>query len=100
MPFSRHCPSPSLAAADAKGVVSVFDVGQGEKVSELPAGDTDPYLYSLKYSPCSGALATGSKGGVKIYDVREEEGKLIKEVSEARSGAKGNEEIGGLSWGE
>jgi WD40 repeat protein len=71
----------SIAAADAKGIVSVFDIGEGRKVSELPASDSDPYIYSLMYSPCSSALATGSKGGIKIYDVRGEERKVIKEVS-------------------
>ena len=75
----------SIAAADAKGIVSVFDIGEGRKVSELPASDSDPYIYSLMYSPCSSALATGSKGGIKIYDVRGEERKVIKEVSLAAS---------------
>eukprot|EP00520_Triparma_pacifica_P014753 CAMPEP_0118640714 /NCGR_PEP_ID=MMETSP0785-20121206/4899_1 /TAXON_ID=91992 /ORGANISM="Bolidomonas pacifica, Strain CCMP 1866" /LENGTH=666 /DNA_ID=CAMNT_0006532117 /DNA_START=122 /DNA_END=2118 /DNA_ORIENTATION=+ len=67
----------TLAAADAKGIVSVFDIGEGKKIMELKP--TNPsYLYSLKYSPCSSALSTGSSNSILIYDVRGNSGKEIK----------------------
>ena len=67
----------SIAAADGKGIVSVFDIGEGKKVMELKPNRLT-YLYSLKYSPCSSALASGSAEGIKIWDVRGDKGKEIK----------------------
>lgn len=78
------------AASDQKGVVHIWDLSSGKKMTEFRApprsgtqhSEESSMLHSLAFSPCGTALATGGDDAfVRIYDVRREN--LTKEKTTA-----------------
>ncbi|GKY92626.1 hypothetical protein MPSEU_000232700 [Mayamaea pseudoterrestris] len=63
------------AASDYNGIVHIWDLGMGKKVTELRSQLTSQrqdtlMIHALSFSPCGTTLATGGDLCVNIWDVR------------------------------